>query len=717
MFNRMQALRGIALALLLAWPAWGQLSFSSKSARKTKARLVLSHEIARPGDTVTAGLELTMDAGWHTYWQNGGDSGEATRLFWSLPDGISAGPIEWPVPEKLVAGDLVTYVFHDRAVLLVPLKIPENVAPGVRELKVLVKWLECEKVCVPGSNLVSASLTIGSEAKPTADAAFFEDARRKLPAKTVPGPVAARWDQPPGSSRRALIIEWNTDATAPDFLPFTNALAIIEGKTEVLSAAAGKILLRKTAEKLGDAWPQEIAGLLVRKEGNANVGYEVSVPIAESAPAGATPGSAGVSSGGARSLWAWLGYAFIGGLILNIMPCVLPVIALKILGFVNQSREHPKRVRLLGVIYTLGVIASFLVLAGIVIGVKAAGQKAGWGMQFSNPQFIVILTVIVTLVALNLFGVFEITLSGRALDAANEAASRHGTAGAFMNGVLATVLATPCTAPFLGAALGFAFAQSAAIIVLFFITIALGLATPYLVLSWNPAWLKLLPKPGAWMERFKVAMGFPMLATAVWLFTLTIVHYGKRVWWLGAFLVVVALAAWVFGEFVQRGRTRRGVALAIVLVLLLGGYAYAVERQLQWRSALAESPPGGIIQEGKDGIAWQRWSPEAVAKARAEARPVFVDFTADWCVTCEFNKKTSIEIPSVRAKLKEINAVPLLGDYTKLPPAISAELEKFGRAGVPLVLVYPRDASKPPVALPEILTAGIVLKALNEAAK
>ena len=241
------------------------------------------------------------------------------------------------------------------------------------------------------------------------------------------------------------------------------------------------------------------------------------------------------------------------------MPCVLPVIALKILGFVSEARSEPRRVRKLGMIYALGVLLSFLALAAVVIGVKAAGHHAGWGMQFGSPVFIVCLTTLVTLVALNLFGIFEVTLGGRALDTAGELASKHGAAGAFFNGVLATVLATPCTAPFLGAALGFAFAQSASVIVLIFLTVGLGLSAPYILLSWNPAWLKFLPKPGAWMEKFKIAMGFPMLATVVWLFNVAASSYGKNVLWLGIFLVVVAFAAWIFGEFFQRGRRHRGV--------------------------------------------------------------------------------------------------------------------------------------------------------------
>ncbi len=713
----MNLLRGLAftLALLLAAPAWGQAGFLSKG-RKTTVRLVLSHEVAKPGDTVLAGVELTMDPGWHTYWQNPGDSGVATGIHWAPAAGVTPGVIQWPVPEKFAADELLTYVFHERAVLLVPLTIAADAAVGPRELRSLVDWLECEVACVPGSNMVSATLTIGGESKPGADADFFKQAQARLPKSPLPGTATARWESPTPTNR-PFVIEWTAEAAGPDFFAFTNEAATIAARTEVVSATAGKIVLRKFAEKLSNAWPREVSGLLVRQENGANVGYETRLPISE--PAGAAASAAGSATQPPKAFWALLLYAFLGGMILNIMPCVLPVIALKILGFVHQSREHPRRVRTLGLLYTLGVLVSFLVLAGIIIAIREAGGRAGWGLQFSNPQFIVVLTVLVTLVALNLFGVFEITLSGRALDVAGDAASRHGNAGAFMNGVLATVLATPCTAPFLGAAAGFALApkQSAWTTLLIFLTIGAGMAAPYLLLSWNPKWLRLLPKPGAWMERFKVAMGFPMLVTAVWLFSLTITHYGGGVVWLGVFLILVALAAWVFGEFVQRARTRRGLATVVVLALLAAGYAIALEKELHWRAPVAEAASPDTIRESADGILWHRWSPEAVAKARAEGRPVFVDFTADWCLTCRLNKKSSIEVASVRAKLTEINAVALLGDHTKFPPAISAELEKFQRAGVPLVLVYPKDESKPPIVLPELLTPGIVIKALDEAAR
>src|SRR5262245_15291635 len=254
-------------------------------------------------------------------------------------------------------------------------------------------------------------------------------------------------------------------------------------------------------------------------------------------------------------------------------------------------------------------------------------------MQFGNPQFVVVLTILVTLVSLNLFGLFEVTPSGRLTSAAGALASKHGASGAFFNGVLATILATPCTAPFLSIALGFAFAQPAPMIVLVFLTIGAGLAFPYVLLSWNPAWLKFLPKPGAWMERFKIAMGFPMLATALWLMSLLQVHYGEKAWWVGIFLVFVGVAEWIYGQFVQRVSSRRGLAPVLVAIVSLLGYGLVLENRLHLRSPQA-SPSAGMAENEPGGVPWKPWSPQAVAAARAEGRPVLVDFTAKWCLTC-----------------------------------------------------------------------------------
>jgi thiol:disulfide interchange protein DsbD len=700
------------------------LGFAALTARAahTQVQLLLSANPARPGDTIWAGVDLKMDAGWHTYWKNPGAAGIGTEIKWQLPPGVTAGEIQWPLPEKLPPAEVTTYGYKNEVMLIVPLTLASNLPAGQITLKADVSWLECKDECIPASTTIHATLNIGSETKNSAEAATIDLWKEKVPTSSFPFPIFANWEESSNSDTHTLIINIRVDLLIRtlghpqyDFYPDSSDSFEIQAATE----QPEPFTLRKIVRKFSGNWPNEISGVLVVESRKSRLGYNVNLKVTEpKIERGLLPGVLSekkLEADETPALPLMLLYAFIGGLILNIMPCVLPVIALKILGFVQQSESSPGRVRAMGLVYAAGVLVSFLALAAIVIGVKAAGHLAGWGMQFGNPIFLVCITTLVTLVALNLFGVFEVTFGGRALDAAGNLASRHGAGGAFFNGVLATALATPCTAPFLGAALGFAFLQPPAIIILIFLFVGLGLSAPYVLLSWNPALLKFLPKPGAWMEKFKIAMGFPMLATALWLFNIAGSSYGKSVIWLGLFLVVVALAAWIFGEFVQRGRRHKMMAAFIALILLIGGYAFALEDELDWRAPVAETNANGSLKESADGIAWQRWSPEAVAQARKAGKPVLVDFTADWCLTCQVNKKTSIEIPSVRAKLKKINAVALIGDYTHTPDNITVELERYHRAGVPLVLVYPKKSDGPAIVLPEVLTPGIVLDALDRA--
>lgn len=685
----------------------------------TKAQLFLSHTAARPGEIVTAAVHLKMPPRWHTYWTYAGDSGLGTKIEWELPPGITAGGIQWPVPDKLIITNLTTYIYEGEVSLLVPLQIAKDAKTGPVELKAKVSWLECEESCIPGKGNVQAALVISDESKPSEHQTLIDQAKAKLPLSKAPLTILSSWSSPPTSETRLLTIDIGKADTNADFFPYGSDDFDIAGETDHRETG-----LIKKVKKSSANWPSLIKGLLVTGSGPEKKGYEVALNLESSSgsagAAGSSPAANPISSSAVpvpASLVAMLGLAFLGGLILNIMPCVLPVIALKILGFVSQSRQEPKRVRKLGLIYASGVIVSFLVLAGFVIGVKSAGGLASWGMQFQNPKFLVAMIVLVTLVALNLFGVFEITLGGSAMGAAGNLASRDGAAGAFFNGVLATALATPCTAPFLGAALGFAFTQPAQIVVLIFLTVGLGLAAPYVVLCWQPGWLKFLPKPGAWMEKFKIAMGFPMLATAVWLFSVALAHFPDGgALWLGLFLVVIGFSAWVWGEFVQRGAKHRGFAMAVAVLALIAGYLSILEGQLHWRARAAVAATTGPL-ENNGGIAWERWSPEALEKARREGKPVLVDFTASWCLTCQVNKKTSIEIDSVRAKLKEVGAVALIGDYTKEDPAITRELVRNNRAAVPLVLVYPADPSSEPIILPSILKPSFVLDALDQAAK
>jgi thiol:disulfide interchange protein DsbD len=679
-------------AVLAAW-----LPCSAFAAPKTHVRLLLSAESARAGDTIWAGLEMDMPPTWHTYWRNGGDAGEPTKIDWDLPPGVSAGEINWPIPSKLSepAGDtpLVTYVYTNKVVLLTSIVLAKDLHPGPLELKAAAHWMECSDICVFASNSVTATLTIAEEAKPSADATLLEQWRQKVPPRASAGEAGASWDSLRSESNsRPLIIEWKTNAAPADFYPYANTNFDVEGTTRTLPGSADVVRLEKIVKTNETKWPDHVAGILVGKlDSDEPVGVEVDLAI--KSPAAMIPP---VAPG---SLATILLLAFLGGLILNIMPCVLPIIALKILGFVNQSAEIPGRVRNLGLVYGLGVMVSFLILAGLAIGVQHAGGIANWGDAFRHPGFQVALTVLMTLIALNLFGVFEITLSSRAVGAASGLASRHGASGAFFNGVLATVLATPCTAPFLGAALAFAFTQSAVVTLVVFAAAGAGFAFPFVLLCAEPRWLGLLPKPGAWMEKFKVAMGFPMLATAVWLMWLS-AKEADEVLWLGLALVILALAAWIWGEFVQRGTRRKGLAAVICVALIAADFGLLVE-----------------TKPAKDAIVWKLWSPQAVEDAQRAGHPVLVDFTAKSCLTCQVNKRTSLEIARTRAKLRQIGAVTLVGDFTRDDPAIAGELQQFNRGGVPLVLVYSKDPSKPPQTLPVILTPAIVLGALDEAAQ
>ncbi len=694
------------------------LTASVARAAHTQVQLLVSASTVRPGDTVYAAVDMKMDQGWHTYWKNPGEAGQSTQIQWQLPSGVTAGDIQWPLPSKLPPADITTYGYENEVVLIVPLKVGDKVAVGPLKIAANVSWLECDEACIPGKKQVEATLTVGNESQPSSDNALIETWRAKVPLPATNFTARAFWQSTTTNDTRPLLIQadWQSPrAVTPtgnaDFFPAASDDFEVLPDTKIILNTAGELELGKAVKKYSSDWPKEISGVLITGDG----AYDVKLPVTETA--GAIKATAMNVEGNSKpSWWRMLLYAVIGGLILNLMPCVLPVIALKILGFVNEAGSAPQRVRALGGIYAIGVLMSFTGLAAFVIAVKAAGHQAGWGMQFGSPVFIVCLTTLVMLVAMNLFGIFEVTLSGKAFDAAGDLASRSGASGAFFNGVLATTLATPCTAPFLAPALGFAFAQSPAIILLVFLAAGFGLALPYVLLSWNPAWLKFLPKPGAWMEKFKIAMGFPMLATVVWLFNVAASSYGKNVLWLGIFLVIVAFAAWVFGEFVQRGN-HKVFASIIALILLGGGYAFALEKELDWREVMPVTDANGSLKESADGIDWQPWSPEAIASDRAAGKPVLVDFTADWCLTCQVNKKTSIEVASVRKKIKDLGAVAMVGDYTHFPDSITAELNHYDRAGVPLVLVYPKNPDAAAIVLPSVLTPGTVLDALDQAAK
>ncbi len=705
----------IALLVLLAV----FLAFTAPAATKphTTVDLLLPVDTARAGDTILAGIRLRMEPKWHTYWKNPGDAGGPTEIEWQLPAGVTVGEIQWPAPERYNAEGLTTFVLHDEATLLVPLKLDPQLPAGPLKLAAKVSWLECEELCLPGDANISATLNIGGAPVPSPGAQAIEAASARLPQPGNALGLKSVWEGPATNGTRQLIFEWPAVAgvTAADFFPAPGEDFEVQFTPERLPVEASRIAMRVEVKSEAGKWPERIDGVLVQTMNGKQQAYDVTLTpsgaMTKLQPARPEAGAPG-KGGAAR----FLVLALLGGLILNLMPCVLPILSLKVLHIVNQRGAPASHARKHAFVYLLGVLVSFWALAGLVM----AGRLASWGEQFQDPRFVVIMTVLMTLIGLNLFGLFEVILPGAAASKASELTAKEGYSGSFFTGALSVVLGASCVAPMLAAAVGWAISQTPLMIFLAFSMIGLGLALPFVLLSFFPALQKLLPKPGAWMEKFKIAMGFPMLATAAWLLSQTADHFGSGgPLWVGLFLVLLAMAAWIYGEFHQRGSKRRGLAALIALLIAGGGYAWALEHQLNWRNPPADVPGNAPTTHNgsQSGISWQPWSPDAVAKARAEGRPVLVDFTANWCLTCQLNKKTSLEIASVQAKLKEVNAVALLGDYTRKSPEITAELKRFERAGVPLVLVYPKDASQPPQILPTILTPEIVLNALDTAAK
>jgi thiol:disulfide interchange protein DsbD len=676
---------------------------------QTQVRLLLDRSETTQGSSLDAALELTMAPGWHTYWRNPSESdgiGMATRIRWSLPPGITAAPILWPVPLLKEEPAGITHIFEETVLLVIPLHVASNAPPGEVELVGRVSWLECLEECVPGQTEVRARLRIGEKVSQSTDAPKIARARTLLPPRDPQPKAVARWEGEPTGKERALRIDWTTTAVAADFYAFEDSEALVLAKTERPEGApAGLLRIRKKVNQGESGWPTKVSGLLVAEPNTpGRKGFEVELMIQPASPELELPA--------VPFSWAalvpMLGAALLGGLILNIMPCVLPVIALKVLSFVRQSGSNPARVRKLGIVYGLGVLASFLVLALVLLGLQAAGKDANWSTAFQSPTFRVLLCILMVLVSLNLFGVFEVALEGKAITSATEIIRREGPGAAFFNGVLAAVLATPCTAPFLATAVAFAFTQPPLVLILIFLTVGLGLALPFVLLCWQPSWLKLLPKPGDWMVRFKVAMGFPMLGTAIWIFWFTATRMGGAgVLWFGLFLVVVSAAAWAWGEFGQRaGRPLIGGLAAVAL--LAAGYFGLMEGALDWRT-----PAGQRIPK----ISWQPWSSDAVNGARTAGHPVLVDFTADNCANCKFNLVRSIEIASTIERLRKGGFVTLAGDFTDANPAIAAELKRFSRRGVPLVLVYPKDPKQPPRVLPTVFTPEEIHEALDWATR
>ncbi len=674
-----------------------------------QASLLAEPQAVSGATPFTLAVRMKMKPGWHVYWRNPGDSGLPPEVTWSLPAGFSPGPIQWPAPHRIPIATLMNYGYEDEVTLLVPVTPPPSLDPA-EPVRIAAKltYLVCETECIPGSAELRLTLPVGPATPDAANAAVLSGARAAMP-------VAPVW--PMSLSRTGDRIRLDFAATglkadqikAATYFPYGET--VIDNAAEQVWSVDAQGLHLTLAQGDDKAGIGTLPGVLAVEEatGDGTSRLAFAYGDAPAAPAATAPSVAGAASPSPSpaatqdppTLVAAMGLALLGGLILNLMPCVFPVLSIKVLGLVRHAREGAGRVRLHGLAYTVGVLASFLGLAGLLIALKGGGASLGWGFQLQSPIVVAGLAYLMVAVGLSLSGVFH--LGGRLAGIGDGLARRPGLSGSFFTGVLATVVATPCTAPFMGAAVGFALTQGAGVALAIFASLGLGLALPFLALTLFPGALRFLPRPGAWMETLKQALAFPVYATAAWLIWVLAQQVDARSL-LAALLgvVFVGFAAWAW----ERGRGAgplaerifQGLAgLAVIAVVALGvGLA-------QDRAA-----PGAQAASA-DGI-------EPFTRARLEAlregkRPVFVNMTAAWCITCAVNETTSLNRPSVKAALKAKGVTYLKGDWTNQNPEITRLLEEHGRSGVPLYLLYAGTGE--PQVLPQILTEGTVLDALK----
>ena len=670
-----------------------------------KAALIPEVGTIAPGGPFWVAVRLKMDPRWHTYWINPGDSGAATEIKWSLPAGFEAGPIQWPHPERIEVPPLVSFGYEGETALLVRITPPRDLKAGERvTLAAQVSWLECEELCLPGEATVSAVVKTGPAVEnDPAFARFFAEARARLPLDS------GDWKFAAGTGGGFVRLA----ATPPSWLKEPVAEA------QFFSETPGQLSNGRSPWGRGDgayvtdlplsdaAKSGRLTGVLVSKSGWRGPGSErairVNVAIAGNLSALPVPAASASSSG----LLGAIGLAFIGGLLLNLMPCVFPVLSLKVLSLVGHA-EAPAgaRMKIAGA-YGLGVLVAFWALAGLLIALRAGGEQLGWGFQLQSPPVIAGLASLFFLIALNLFGVFEVGMSLTRLGGSG-GKSGQGAGASFSSGLLATIVATPCTAPFMGSALGFALTQSAPAALAIFTALGAGMAAPFIALAASPRLLRFLPRPGAWMETMKQALGFLLAATVVWLAWVLGQQTGSDgVAMLLAALVVQAVGAWVLGKWavVTRSTAVRMAAGIVAAVLIVGGAAAAMK--------LAGTGARPAIETAATEQ-WEPYSEARVNELRAAGRPVFVDFGAAWCLTCQVNERVALSAAAVLAKFQEKNVAMLRADWTSRDPAITAALTKLGRSGVPTYVVYSKDASAPPRLLPEVLTPTLVLDALNK---
>ncbi|MEX2617051.1 MAG: thioredoxin family protein [Alphaproteobacteria bacterium] len=681
----------LALAGMQASPAV-RASVDTVRTDNVTARLVASAERVKPGDTVSVMLHQDIRDGWHTYWKNPGDSGQEIALEWSLPEGAVATPIRWAAPERIEFAGLVNHGYSGRVGLISDITVPADWPAGTAfPVKAEATWLVCEKICIPESGVFAIDLPTGGETVAnSADAALFAAVRGTVPA-------ASPWPYSATVSGNAVTLAF--DAPGLSMARLSQAHFFAEAWGVIEHAAAQHLsydapVLRLTMQRGEIPAPDRLSGVLTLREDIGGEQVRLAFAIDEVAldPAASAPS---MISAETLSLPLILAFAFLGGLLLNLMPCVFPVLAVKALGLVGHAADSRAGRLRGGLAYMAGVLLAFALLGIVFLALRAGGASVGWGFQLQNPVVVAVLAYILFAVGLNLAGVFHIAGSWTGMG--QSLAGRSGATGSFFTGILAAVVAAPCTAPFMAAALGVAFTQSGPVAMAAILMLGLGLGMPYLLLTAVPGAARLLPKPGAWMNTLKQVLAFPLFASAAWLiWVLAQQTDPDAVFAVLLGMTALGFALWLFGQ--GGGAVRRGVAMvSVAAALFLAGAIQPAD------TAVAVIQPDGA----------ERYSEARLEALRAEGRPVLVNMTAAWCITCKVNERVALSSEAFHAALAKSGAAYLVGDWTREDPEITALLRRHDRAGVPLyVLFYPDE--RPPMVLPQILTVSMVVDALHQ---
>lgn len=673
------------------------------------ADLVAREEGFVPGQPITLGVQLRMDDQWHTYWRNAGDSGLPTTIKWTLPSGFSAGPIQWPAPIRLPLATIMNYGYEKE--VLLPVRVQTaSVQGGQATIRAKVDWLVCSAdECIPGAAQLQLTLPVAAKITVNpATQALFQSADANMPKASSGWQF---WSERRGSDAYILHARPADGRPVPaSAYFFADEANVVESSGAQLPAAKDGVLsvsLKPSQYAQGPA--SAINGVWVAgNEGGWGDGITaIRVTANAGAPAASDTGGGSVkspSSTGFATVMSMLVTAFIGGMILNLMPCVFPVLSIKILSFVQSADGDQRKIALHGWVYVLGVLVSFWALAGTLMALRAAGAQLAWGFQLQSPIIVALLCLLLLTLAFSLFGIFEIGTG--LVGAAGRIQSGNGMGGSFMSGVLATVLATPCTAPFMGTALAFALTQSSTVGLLVFTALALGMAAPYLLLSLRPNWLKFLPKPGVWMDAVKQAMAFPLLGTVVWLLWV----FGQQTGMDGLLNALIALlllgiGLWGWGRW---GSFMHSSAVRLRAFLLL---VLAVAGALHFAYAGSNLVPPALAADKSDAAVWQVYSPERVAQLQAQGKAVFVDFNAAWCATCIVNKKMVLDTPEIQKAFRDRKVVLMEADWTRQDPVITKILSSYGRSGVPLHILYAPGQSEP-LLVKDLVSKGEILDAL-----